>query len=298
VIITDITGIGDPQILLHDGIYYCYATSSGEGFCVWESRDLMNWSEKKLCFRAIDSWGESHFWAPEVVYHDGRFVMHYTAMSREMKSLRIGVAVSGHPAGPFRDVHDAPMFDFGYAAIDGSALVCDEGNFLYFSRDCSENIVDGVKTSQIYCVPLNDALTEVAGAPILMTTPDKDFERKSLSMDEPHLWNEGPCVIKRGGEYIMNYSANCYATNDYAICVAAAAHPMGPWKKSANNPVLSCREDLFGAGHNAFFTATDGRLMTSFHIQTDPVHPSGDRRVAIGEVKFDVINGEIVQSIE
>ena len=298
MIITPITGIGDPQIILHNGMYYCYATSSSEGFLVWESRDLTNWSEGKLCFRAIDSWGKSHFWAPEVIFHNGKFIMHYTAMSRTLNSLRIGVAVADNPMGPFRDVHNAPMFDFGYAAIDGSAFTCDEGNFLYFSRDCSENIVDGVRTSQIYCVRLNDDLTKTVGEPVLMTTPEHDFERKSLSMDEPHLWNEGPCVIKRGGEYIMNYSANCYATNDYAICVATAPHPMGPWKKSSNNPVLSCREDLFGTGHNAFFTAIDGRRMTAFHIQTDPAHPSGNRRTVIGQVDFTEKDGEIVQNIE
>ena len=53
----------------------------------------------------------------------------------------------------------------------------------------------------------------------------------------------------------------------------------------------------FGAGHNAFFTAKDGRLMTSFHVQTDPEHPSGDRRVCIGEVRFREENGVIYQEI-
>lgn len=298
MIITDITRIGDPQILLHDNTYYCYATSSPQGFLVWESDDLVHWSEPELCFSAIDSWGKSHFWAPEVICHNGKFIMHYTAKSRELDSLRIGVAVADHPKGPFRDVHDRPMFDFGYAAIDGSALVSEHGNFFYYSRDCSENYVDGVKTSQLYCVRLNDDLTETVGEARLITSPTEPFERKSLSMEEPHLWNEGPCVIFRDGKYIMNYSANHYASNDYAICVAAADHPMGPWIKSKNNPVLSCRAELFGAGHNAFFTDKQGRLMTAFHIQTDPSHPSGNRRTAIGAVTFTQNNGEIAQQIE
>ncbi len=291
---TDITKIGDPQIVLHEGKYYCYATSSDEGFLVWESEDLEHWSEPTMCFRAIDSWGKSHFWAPEVIVHNGKFVMHYTAKSRELNSLRLGVAVSDDPKGPFVDVHGKPMFDFGYAAIDGSALVCEEGNFLFYSRDCCENRIGEYKISQTYCVRLSDDLTETVGEAQLMITPTHEWERKSGD----HLWNEGPCVIKRGAKYIMNFSANYYASNDYAICVATADHPMGPWEKPSNNPVLSCRADLFGAGHNAFFTAKDGNLYTAFHVQTDPEHPSGDRKVVIGKVTFGEKNGQLCQSID
>ena len=298
MIVTDITRIGDPQILLYEGTYYCYATSHNEGFLVWQSDDLIHWSESQMCFRAIDFWGKSHFWAPEVVYHKGKFVMHYTAMSRELNSLRLGVAVAEHPCGPFRDVHNRPMFDLGYATIDGSVLVCEEGNFLYYSRDCSENYVDGIKTSQTWCMRLNDDLTETVGAPMLMTTPTEEYEQRSMNMDPPHLWNEGPCVIKREGKYLMNYSTNFYASNDYAICLATADSPLGPWMKSENNPVLCCRRELFGAGHNAFFTGKDGELYTSFHIQTNPEKPSGDRRTVIGKVTFGEKNGEIYQTIE
>ena len=301
MIITEITKIGDPQVLLYEGKYYCYATDCdhfSQGFNVWESEDLVNWSEPTFCFNAIESWGKSHFWAPEVVYHNGKFVMHYTAKSRELDSLRLGVAVADNPKGPFKDVHGKPMFDLGYATIDGSVLRCDEGNFFYYSRDCSENYVDGVKTSQTYCVRMNDDLTEVVGEHLLMTTPTEEYEKKSLDHERPRLWNEGPCVIKLGDKYIMNYSTNRYSTNDYAICVATADHPLGPWKKSINNPVLSCREDLFGAGHNAFFTTTDGELYTSFHIQTHPAEPSGDRRTVIGKVIFSEKNGDIFESID
>lgn len=302
MILTDMTNIGDPQILLHDGVYYCYATyndGNSEGFYVWSSRDLRHWSQPKMAFHAVDYWGEGKFWAPEVVYHNGKFVMHYSARSRQLHSYRIGVAVSDSPEGPFTDVHGKPMFDLGYAAIDGSVLRCEEGNFLYYSRDCCENIIDGVKISQIYCVKLNEDLTETAGDHVLVSTPTEEFEKKSLadSFRLPHLWNEGPCVIKRNGVFIMNYSANWYASNHYAICVSTADKPFGPWKKSGNNPVLSCRSDLFGAGHNAFFTDKEGRLCTSFHIQTDPEKPSGDRRTVIGTVEFTEKDGQLLEHI-
>ncbi len=302
--ITNITKIGDPQILLYEGKYYCYATNCNhfsEGFHVWVSEDMENWSDPIFCFHAIESWGKSHFWAPEVVYHNGKFIMHYTAKSRELDSLRIGVAVSDSPTGPFHDLFGRPMFDLGYATIDGSVLRCEEGNFLYYSRDCCENLVDGINTSQLYCVRLNDDLTEPVGEHVLISTPTEPFELKSLTMPnkpKPHRWNEGPCVTRWGDKYVLNYSANYYATNDYAICVSTADHPMGPWKKSVNNPALSCRSDLFGAGHNAFFTTKEGELYTAFHIQTDPQNPSGDRRTVIGKVSFSEKNGDIFQTIE
>ena len=93
-------------------------------------------------------------------------------------------------------------------------------------------------------------------------------------------------MIKLGDLYFMNYSANCYATNDYAICLSVSKSPVGPFEKVSENPVLSCRADLFGAGHNAFFYSKDGSLYTSFHIQTNPENPSGDRRVVIGKVNI------------
>jgi beta-xylosidase len=299
MIVTDMTKIGDPEIILFEDKYYCYATNSdhySDGFYVWVSEDLKNWSEPIRCFSAKEAWGESHFWAPEVIYHKGKFVMHYTAMSRELKSLRLGVAVADSPIGPFKDVWGKPMFDLGYATIDGSVLITDEGNYFYYSRDCSENFIDGIRTSQIYCVKMDDTLTRVIGEHVLISTPTEEFEKKSLVMG--HLWNEGPTVIKRGDLYIMNYSANCYATNDYAICVSTSLSPMGPFTKSRNNPVLSSHEELFGSGHNAFFRNKEGELMTSFHIQTNPAHPSGDRRTVIGKVTFGEADGEILEVIE
>ena len=177
-----------------------------------------------------------------------------------------------------------------------SVLISEEGNWFYYYRDCSQNVINGVKVSQLYCVQLDDTLTRTVGEHTLIATPEFDWEKKSLGMN--HLWNEGPTVIRSGEQYIMNYSANCYATNHYAICIATAPHPAGPWTKAPKaNPVLSCRADLFGAGHNAFFTAKDGRLMTAFHVQTNPEKPGGNRRTCIGEVRFTEENGILKQEI-
>ena len=62
--------------------------------------------------------------------------------------------------------------------------------------------------------------------------------------------------------------------------------------------MLSCRDDLFGAGHNAFFRGFDGELYTSFHIQTNPKAPSDDRRAVIGRVRISHTDGEALEFIE
>ena len=88
---------------------------------------------------------------PKLVLHDGKYFMHYSARWGKNQSLRIGVAVADSPTGPFLDVFNRPMFDFGYAAIDGHVLIDDDGHkYLYYSRDCSENIVDGRHESHLY----------------------------------------------------------------------------------------------------------------------------------------------------
>ena len=305
-IITDVVNIGDPQILLYEDTYYLYSTNAGStGYMGKTSKDLINWSEWEYCFHeeTSNAWGVNYFWAPEVTYHNGKFVMHYSAGndSKYAYRYRVGVAVSDSPMGPFIDVHGAPMFDYGYAAIDASVLVTEGGNYLYYSKDGYGNVIDGLSVSQTYCVEVDDTLTKVIGEPKLMVTPEYDYELKSTGYGQ--IWNEGPTVIEyttKNGDtkYIMNYSANYYKTNDYAICMAVADDPMGPWTKPEWNPVLSNNGELFGAGHNAFFTGKDGKLYSSFHVQTDSISPSGNRRLVIGRVEFEEDDeGNIVQKM-
>jgi len=107
-----------------------------------------------------------------------------------------------------------------------------------------------------------------------------------------------PEVVFHNGSFIMHYSARWGKPDTLRMGVAVSSHPEGPWiKHDCANPVLSCHEDLFGAGHNAFFYDKEGVLRTAFHVQTDPAHPSGDRRVCIGTVVFKEADGVVYQEI-
>ena len=282
-----INNIGDPFVFrAGDGAYYLFATSAPDGFYCWKSDDLVHWGTRKEAYlRRADSWGVENFWAPEVTERGGRYFLFYSAKTRG-GSLRIGAAVSERPDGPYRDARNEPLFDFGYAAIDPDVLQDSDGqNYLFFSRDCSENTVGAVHTSEICGVRLSQDLLSVQGEPIRLTTPEQAWETSSKNP----LWNEGPEILKHNGLYYLTYSANCYAGRNYSVGYATSRLPLGPYEKSKNNPILTAGmyEDISGPGHHSFVTSPDGEeLLIAYHTHTFPEQGGGNRQLNLDRVIF------------
>ncbi len=282
---TNITGIGDPFILREGDTYYMYATNSEKGFKVYTSSDLENWKDEGHVYEN-SAWGENCFWAPEVYkLGEGRYALLYTARWSKNHSLRTGLAFGPSPLGPFKDRTDGPLFDLGFATIDATFLFDGGKNYIFYVRDCSENVINGVHTSIIYAAEMDENLEKFVTEPIIISRPDTAWETEH---DPEWQWNEGPAVIKLNGRYYLNYSSNCYASLHYSVCCSEATSPLGPYVKYDNNPILKYREnDFSGPGHNAFFTDVNGRLMTAFHIHTYYDKPSGNRRACFAPVAFD-----------
>lgn len=283
-----ITNIGDPYIFkASDGKYYCYPTSWNMGFKAWTSEDLVNWYDLGPVYKGYTSWASSDYWAPEVVEYKDKYYMYYTGRWAENKSLRIGVAVSDSPKGPFKDVYDHPMFDFGYAAIDANILIDDDGKkYMFYSRDCSENIVNGRHESHIYGIELSDDMLSVKGEPVLLAKPEQDWEKYSGEW----RWNEGPTVFKHNDKYYMMYSANFYASKMYSVGYAVADSPLGTYAKYEKNPVLESEltwKHVSGPGHNSIVPSPDGsELFAVYHTHTDPKEGGGNRQVFIDRMGF------------
>ncbi|MDF2540369.1 MAG: hypothetical protein K0S47_87 [Herbinix sp.] len=284
---SDVNNIGDPFVLkASDGFYYMYCTSSDIGYFCWKSADLVNWTDKKFAFkRNKDSWAMTCFWAPEVVEQNNVYYMYYTGKNKE-GSLKIGVAISSSPDGPFEEALEGPLFDFGYAAIDANVFIDDDSTkYLYYSRDCSENIQDGIRKSEIYGVRLGDDMISVSGEPVHLTTPTQIWETGSSDI----VWNEGPEMIKHEGSYYLTYSANFFASPSYSVGYAVSDAPLGTFTKSESNPILTSGsyENISGTGHHSFTTSPDGKeLYMVYHSHTDPAAPSGNRQVNIDRVIF------------
>jgi beta-xylosidase len=285
--------VADPFVLTaSDGNYYMYGTNtrpgSSLGFPVLKSTDLQHWtSEGKAYTYNPDGWAIKDFWAPEVLEHNGHFYMFYTARDRESDMMKVGVAKADSPEGPFIDMTNRPMLDVDYATIDSSPFVDDDGRiYMYYVKDVSENIVDGIHRSDIYVVELNEDMQPISD-PVYLISPTQEWE--SSDLEPGWMWNEGPSVVKVDGTYYMTYSGNPFWAFEYAIGLATSDSPMGPFEKYENNPVVAGDLDqgISGPGHNSIFRSQDGtKYFIAYHTHIDPDARGGERNVRISQVEF------------
>ena len=276
--------IGDPFVLPDADGYCVFATGGPIGFNVWQSADLQAFAKSKAV-RKI-AWASGDYWAPEVFAWQGRYVMLFTARRAADSSLRIGLAVSDTPQGPYEDAIGAPLFDFGYAAIDATLLITPEGDpYLIYVRDCADNVVDGRHESHIYGVALAPDLLGTVGEPVLLAQPDAAWE----TVGDEWRWNEGPAVVQRDGRYYLYYSVNMFTDPAYSVGVAVADAPLGPYVKQGAALLAPITRDgevlVSGPGHNSFFTVGD-ELFTAYHTHTYPLAPSGNRQLCVDRAGF------------
>ena len=128
---------------------------------------------------------------------------------------------------------------------------------------------------------------------MLLLRPEQAWEGRSAAQTG-RRWNEGSYLMRHNGKYVMTYSANFYAGPDYAVGYATADHPLGPYVKAAENPILERNEAITGPGHSCMFHAPDGQLMICYHGRTQktgedrvgflsPAHFTADGRLVIDQ---------------
>jgi beta-xylosidase len=283
--------VADPYILHHEGVYYLYGTSAGDGFRAWKSKNLVQWSALGHVYkRAPGSWATGSFWAPEVIHHLGRFYMIFSCKGPEGSGLRLALAVSHSPEGPFEDLY-VPWFDNQYSCIDGHVFVDEDGQvYLYYEMVGSVGEFwkrQGYLWGVIFGARLSPDLSQMIGEPVLCIYPSQAWEKPG-SMHARST--EGMTVFKHDNVYYMTYSANHYADPDYAVGCATAPGPLGMWTKSEDNPILAGDPGLgvSGPGHNCIARSPDGKeWFIVYHSHADPDHPSGRRVLNMDRLIFE-----------
>ena len=216
--------LADPAVLLHQGVYYLYATGEVDGdngTRVYTSTNLVHWQRGPVVFRP----GLPHVWAPDV-WRDpasGRFYLYYTV------NQTVGVAEADGPLGPFQIVRK--FFD---RAIDAHLFRDDDGRlYLYYVQ---------LPGFRIHVQPMASP-TEPQGEPREILHPEADWETRAGRV------TEGPWMIKHRGRYYLLYSGSGADTPDYAVGYATADSPLGPFTRAPHNPIVHRGGNVFGPGH-------------------------------------------------
>jgi xylan 1,4-beta-xylosidase len=248
---------GDPSIVLA-GKDYVLAKSTGDGFIIMQSRDLVHW---KPVLRHHFSEDIRKVWAVDLQYFNGKFHL-YIPVGIYKGSPRGSyinmVVISDKPEGPWSEPVDleikAPE-GVHFPAIDPGLIVTPEGKkYLY--------------VSQGYVVELNAEGTKAMGV------PRKVYDGWPI----PDDWNvecmclESPKLFYKDGYYFMvsaQGGTNGPSTAHMSV-VARSKSPTGPWENSPYNPLTrtySQDEKWWQQGHGTIFKAINGSWWTIYHAR-------------------------------
>ncbi|MGI5166802.1 family 43 glycosylhydrolase [Spirillospora sp. CA-253888] len=214
----------DPAMIKVGATYYAYGTNDpGATLPVATAPSATGpWKRQEGdALPVLPGWAtRGRTWAPEVVpprEEGGRYLLYFTARRKDRDKQCIGVATGTSPAGPFTPVEGDPLvcpLNLG-GAIDPASFVEDDGTrYLLYKTDAR-------KTAAIWLVKLSRDGLYPAGPPRRILARDKS---------EPVLV-EAPDMVKRGGKYVLLYSAGWYFRDNYQTRYATAPSIGGPYTR-------------------------------------------------------------------
>ncbi|MGP9539156.1 family 43 glycosylhydrolase [Brachybacterium sp. AOP43-C2-M15] len=268
----------DPTIIRgRDGCWYAYATN-GPRFpgderqlmMITRSSDLLDWewvgpvftSETMPTYDGKPADANRQFWAPEIAYVAGRYVLYYSyVVESPGEPWRVvAAATADHPAGPWTDTGEVVVGNETWEVrpgvteirnnIDPDLLTAPDGTrYLYYG-----SVQGGVRVVRLS----HDGL-RAEGDPVQLT--------------DAHRY-EAAYVLHRDGRYhlMLSVIGGCCAgaASAYPIMVGRAEDPMGPFvdrdgvplagPTGGGTPVLAPNGNRWvSTGHNAVATDLSGQ---------------------------------------
>jgi GH43 family beta-xylosidase len=268
----------DPFILKHAGEYWAYSTGfwrDGRAFGVMHSTDLVHWRELEGALTPLP--GEHPcYWAPEVVYENGRFLMYYSVGNEKRMHIRVATAL--HPAGLFTDSgHQLTDAEF---AIDPHVFIDTDGTrWLFYATDFLTHTHIGTGTVRERML---DPFT-LAGDPQPVTRARYDWQVYDPARKEKGgvRWHtvEGPFVLRRKNLYYQMFSGGNWQNLTYGVSYALSEsiERTDEWEQSADGervlPILrTIPERVIGPGHNSVVRAPDNRQLFCVYHRWDGEH--------------------------
>lgn len=262
--------VHDPSIIRSSEYFYVYST--GTTLSMRRSRNLHNWESLGSVLPAIPAWvqtkisGITNLWAPDPIYHNGRYYLNYSGSTFGSNTSTIGLLsnLTLDPASPdYNWVDEGEIVSStsanNYNAIDG-AFVRDSSGGMWM---CFGSFWPG----GIQLTPLNPATMKPTTTPASLYT----IARR---LTAPYAMEASYIVYRNGYYYLfVNYDTCCKGVDStYKIMVGRAAAITGPYYDKSGVSMYNGGGTLFlgtadrwiGPGH-ASVVNVDGQDFFSFH---------------------------------
>lgn len=296
------TKIHDPVMIKENGIYYLFST--GWGISIRSSSDMKHWSKEKPVFKQPPKWTsdkvpsfQGHFWAPDIVKHNGTYYLYYSVSQFGSNNSAIGIATNktlNTEDSDFEWIDHGPVIQSVpgrdmWNAIDPNITFDDEGTpWLSF----------GSYWLGIKIVKLQDSLTAIAKSPQKWHTIAK--RHRYWKLDERDAGNssssdiEAPFIFKKNGYYYLfaSWDQCCSGKEStYKIVVGRSKIITGPYLDKANIKMIHGGGTLVAkgnkkwaaVGHQAAYTF-DGTDYLIFHGYDNS--DNGESKLIIKEISW------------
>ncbi len=283
----------DPEILYSNKTkkYYIYPTSdgfndwSGYYFKTFSSDNLIDWKDEGtiLDLKKDVPWGNRNAWAPCIVEKKikGKYKYFYYFTAAQ----KIGVAVSDHPIGPFKD--------------SGKAIVAKRPEGINDGQEIDPDIFTDPKTGKSYLYWGNMYMAAAELNPDMVSL--KDGSTKIIAVNKS--FREGTYVIYRNGKYYFFWSEDDTRSPNYKVRYGISDSPLGPLEIPQNNIVIQGipKQGIYATGHNSVLQIPGkDEWYIVYHRFS---YPTGikmgraggfHREVCIDKLEFDA-NGKIIE---
>lgn len=296
--------VADPCVCMYEGRYYLSA-SMADGLESYVSDNLLTWTRLgRIEILPPDDPLKTCIWASEVHLHAGKYYLTYSGWNPAAETLETNLGIGDTPYGPFTLIASPLIHLEGKNAIDANIFVDDDGSaFVYFSENGTSEEYKAY--GALRQARLKPDFTGIDGEIMPVNEEYADWELKSL--ERGVRCNEAPTVFKYRGRYYMTYSANETHMGDYGIGVQTADSPLGPWKKSVSNPIMTTspadgpRSEgglpaVSSPGHNGIIFGQDGApewIIYHRHAPEVSSYPSNERVTCLGKIRISD-DGEVV----
>ena len=232
----------DPEAAIFNGQYWVYPTYSAKYeqqvfLDAFSSVDLVHWQKHE---RIIDTsavkWAKKAMWAPAIVQKDSLYYLFFSANDVHPGVVGgIGVAVSKHPEGPFKDLLGAPLI----GEVRNGAQPIDQ--FVFKNTDGEYYMIYG-GWGHCNLVHLKKDFTG------LLPFANNEYYKEIT----PKGYVEGPLLFLRNHKYYFMWSEGGWTGPDYHVAYAMADSLTGPYQRIGTvlqqDPKIAT-----GAGHHSLF---------------------------------------------